>query len=346
MDKKKSIIYYIFISLILLLLIQLTIPSIKVILHFVKQISFPIIVGFLFAFLIYPLAKMFNKKIDYKKSVILSFLIFIFLLILLFSIILPNLYRQLIIILTNMPMLIDKFEQQITSILKKDFNYISNYFQINLEEYLKNKIVMLEEVAVNSLKSVVKIIFNFVLSLIISAYILVDFDKIIIWLKAKTIKKPKIRFFLKRMKDLMYSYISGSILVSLIMFITSSILFEIIGLDYAFFLGFIFALTNFIPYVGPYIGGIFVVIAGMIISLKKALFSLLIVFLLQLIESNYITPKIQSRMLKIKPFYLIISVIILGELLGIFGMVISIPLVVFFQTIFDVFLSRKNIIKN
>ncbi len=139
MDKKKSIIYYIFISLILLLLIQLTIPSIKVILHFVKQISFPIIVGFLFAFLIYPLAKMFNKKIDYKKSVILSFLIFIFLLILLFSIILPNLYRQLIIILTNMPMLIDKFEQQITSILKKDFNYISNYFQINLEEYLKNK---------------------------------------------------------------------------------------------------------------------------------------------------------------------------------------------------------------
>lgn len=140
-----------------------------------------------------------------------------------------------------------------------------------------------------------------------------------------------------QIKTLIQRYLSGLFIEAVIMATMNSIGLLILGIDYAILLGIIGALLNVIPY----IGGIVAVALPMIIALATktspwvAIYVLAIYYFIQLIDNNYIVPKIVASKVKINALVSIIVVLAFGALWGIPGMFISIPLIAIIKLIFD-----------
>ena len=342
MDNKNQKLFRILLVLLILILFNICLLEYISILKQLFILLLPVLFGFTFAFILHPFVKVLRNKFNHKIAVFLVFTLFLILMISIFGFVLPVVFKEMVKFFEQIPNIVENFDVGSNKFIGKVLDFIQKH--IDIDKMLEDKLMRLEEVGVNFIKSFFSIILIFVLSVIITAYILVDFDNIVAWLKNKTSeeKYKKLRICLIRMKELMYSYFTGVLLVLMFMFVASSLSFRIIGLEYYIVMGLLFAICNVIPYVGPYIGGAFAVISGLMISYKVSILALMIVVGLQLFENYILTPKIQSKKLKIKPFYLLLTVIIMGKLLGIIGMLISIPILSLFQTIFDIFVLKKE----
>ncbi len=111
----------------------------------------------------------------------------------------------------------------------------------------------------------------------------------------------------------------------------------ILGIEYALIIGIFGALLNMIPY----IGGIVAVAMPMMVALVTkttpmyAIYVLAAYYFIQLIDNNYIVPKIVASKVKINAFFSIIVVIAGNALWGIPGMFLSIPLLAIVKLICD-----------
>ncbi|MBS4199763.1 AI-2E family transporter [Bacillus sp. FJAT-49732] len=132
--------------------------------------------------------------------------------------------------------------------------------------------------------------------------------------------------FLDAVNESLGGYIRGQILVCAIIGVAAAITFGIIGIRYPILLGIIIAITNVIPYFGPLIGAFPVVAIALMSSVKLAIIAGVIVFVLQFIEGNILSPYIVGKSLHMHPLFIIAALIIGGEAFGIIGMIVSVPI--------------------
>lgn len=118
----------------------------------------------------------------------------------------------------------------------------------------------------------------------------------------------------------------GVIVVMLILSLVSSLCFMILGIEYSLIFGLIIGITDIIPYIGSYIGGGIVVIFVLVSKPSLVISVLIVIVILQFLESNFLVPKVQSKTLNTHPLLVLLSVAIFGELFGIFGMIIAVPI--------------------
>ncbi|WP_432707034.1 AI-2E family transporter [Gottfriedia acidiceleris] len=121
------------------------------------------------------------------------------------------------------------------------------------------------------------------------------------------------------------SYIQGQTIVCIFVGIGTFIGYSIIGIPNALILALVAAITNIIPYFGPFIGGAPAVIVAALISPKLALFVVLIIVIVQQIDSNLISPYIMGKKLNIHPLTIILLLLFAGNFAGVLGMVLAVP---------------------
>ncbi|TSI02666.1 AI-2E family transporter [Lysinibacillus sp. BW-2-10] len=130
---------------------------------------------------------------------------------------------------------------------------------------------------------------------------------------------------MKEMDKQVSSYIQGQILVSICIGAMMTIGFVIIGLDYAFLLGFLAMITSVVPYLGPVIA-ITPAIVIAIVSSPFMLVKLIIVWtIVQLVEGKFITPNIMGKSLSVHPITIIFVLLTAGSLFGVAGVILGIP---------------------
>ncbi|MBA3647433.1 MAG: AI-2E family transporter [Chitinophagales bacterium] len=137
-------------------------------------------------------------------------------------------------------------------------------------------------------------------------------------------------------KGLIHNYLVGLLIEAGIVATLNSIALMILGIKYAILLGIIGALLNIIPY----IGGIIAVSLPMTMALitKPPSYALLVLgsyMIIQLIDNNFLVPKIVASKVKINAIVSIVVVFIGNDLWGIPGMFLSIPLTAIIKVIFD-----------
>lgn len=138
-------------------------------------------------------------------------------------------------------------------------------------------------------------------------------------------------------RTIIQSYIVGLFIELLIVAVLNSVALLLLGIEYAIILGVIGAFLNLVPY----LGGIVAVALPMLIAFvtKDSIFSplmvLLVYTLIQLIDNNFIVPKVVAKRVEINALVSIIVVIIGGMLWGIPGMFLSIPMTAIIKVIFD-----------
>jgi putative permease len=137
-------------------------------------------------------------------------------------------------------------------------------------------------------------------------------------------------------------YIRGKVLHVIIITMVNTVAFLLLGLNYAFLLGFGVGLSVVIPYVGAVIITIPVVLVSVFqFGFGTYLLSILAVYLIiQLLDSNVLTPMLFSKATNLDAFSILAAIFIFGGLWGFWGVFFSIPLATFIRTIFIYWPSR------
>jgi predicted PurR-regulated permease PerM len=144
-------------------------------------------------------------------------------------------------------------------------------------------------------------------------------------------------------KTVVQRYLLGLIIEAAIIATLDASALLILGIDYAILLGIIAAFLNMIPY----IGGIVAVALPMMVALAtkesawSAVYVLIVYYIIQLFDNNYVVPKIVASKVKINALFSIIVVLVGNMLWGIPGMFLSIPLLAIVKLIFDHIESLK-----
>lgn len=147
-------------------------------------------------------------------------------------------------------------------------------------------------------------------------------------------KRAHIDDVLSEIDETIGDYIRGQITVSFIVGICLFIGYSIIGLDYAAVLAIVAMLTNFIPYLGPFIAVIPALIVALTISSSMVLKVILVTLVVQMIEGNVITPHIIGRKLEVHPLTIIVLLLFAGSLAGVAGIILAVPVYAVIKVIY------------
>lgn len=149
-------------------------------------------------------------------------------------------------------------------------------------------------------------------------------------------QKPLVDDAMHQTQKLIQSYLIGLLLEIALVTVMNSIGLLIIGVQYAVLLAFIGALLNLIPYLGAVVAMVLVSsIAFATNSPTAALYTVILYAVVQLIDNNFILPKVVGSKVKINAFVSILAVLVGGAIWGIAGMFLAIPLVAIAKVMFD-----------
>ena len=125
----------------------------------------------------------------------------------------------------------------------------------------------------------------------------------------------------------LFTFISGKGLDSLINFTAVTAILLILGVPYALLLGLIAGLANFIPYLGSLFAVLFIALITLITGgPTQAFWTLIFLLMFQQTDANFIEPKIMSHHLKISPALVVFSIIVGGAYFGLIGMFLAVPI--------------------
>lgn len=146
-----------------------------------------------------------------------------------------------------------------------------------------------------------------------------------------------VRGVIQEIRYVVQHYITGLLTETSIVGILNILGLLLIGAPYAFLLGLIAAILNLIPYIG---GLIAVFLTSLITftntgSITTALWAIIVFMIVQLIDNNFLVPRIIASRVKLNALISIVGVLIGGALCGISGMFLSIPVIAICKVIFD-----------
>ncbi len=307
-------------------------------LHIAEDIIIPIIYSTIIAIVLTPVVNfLVRKKINRTLAITITISILIALILSLIVL----LSSQASIFSDSFPALLDKFDlllQQTVAWTSSTFNVspdkINSWIDdVNVHLISESKTMIGQTLAsIGNLLVVLVLIPVYVFMILYYQPLLLNFiHKVFSYSKQKSVNEV-----LTATKGIIQSYLVGLLLEASIVATLNAISLMIIGIDYAILLGVLGAILNVIPY----LGGIITLTLTMLIALAtKTPFHALMVMItfltVQIIDNNYLVPKVVASKVRINALMSIIVVIIGGALWGINGMFLSIPIVAIIKVIFD-----------
>ena len=152
--------------------------------------------------------------------------------------------------------------------------------------------------------------------------------------------RDDIEYLLDQLDSTLYGFISGTLWLSLLLFVVSIIGFSIIGLKAPILIAFVCVITNLIPYIGPYMGAAVAGAIGFTQSPLIGILTLAFILVVQIVDGEILNPLVMSKKMNLSPITIIISLLVFEYLFGIIGMVIATPIVAILKVIY-VFLDEK-----
>lgn len=353
MKSYKKLYYLLFICILTITIyfIFLSMPYLKQIVSFLINLLVPFLIGFIISFILYPLINfLVKKKMSRKVAVAVISIAFIGIVVTLMIVIVPMLAKELTNTLDSIPKIASDIRYVIDKITDKlhldDLDFMPSEKEI-ISMLNKNITKFLSRI-LGIMQKTISYIISIVLGFILSIYFMLDFDKILNFVKRWCLDKneDKLLVLLREIRDTMMAYIRGVLCVSLLLMISSTIFLTILKVDFALLLGIIIGVTDIIPYFGPYIGGGIAVLVAFTKSYKVAIITAVFVVLQQMVEAWFISPKIQSKNIKTHPILVMLSLLFFGKLLGIFGMIIAVPILAVLQAFFRVYFCYQKEEKN
>ncbi len=309
------------------------------ILYIAKGIIIPVVFAIIIAIVLHPAVNFFvRKKINRVVGIVITIFISFLVIAAFGALIISQVGR----FSESLPVLIDKF----TGMLDQSINWASGYFDIKpqkINEWIartQGDIINSSSAAIGQTLAILGggLVVLFLLPVYI--FLILLYHPILIEFIHRLFgssDQVKVSKIVSQIKNVIQQYLIGLGFEAAIMAVLNTSALLIIGIEYAFLLGIIGALVNVIPY----IGGLVAVALPMIVALATkssawyALYVLAAFYVIQLIDNNYIVPKIVASKVKINALFSIIAVFTGNALWGIPGMFLSIPVLAIIKLICD-----------
>lgn len=320
------------IRIILLLLLIAIVFLIYVIWDKIMDVAYPFMISIFIAYLLNPIVCVMEKKgIKRSVGIIIIYVTFIVFFLFICFYMVPVIVKDIGKLISNMPGYSTKFRDTILFFQDK---YSNSGLPAGIKNALNNNIQKLEDYVTLSLESMIAAavlllskIFSIALIPILLYYFLKDFRQIKERIKLLIPRKyrNKVARIGASIDDIFGSYVRSQIILSLITAVMTAIGLLILKIDFALIIGIINGITNIIPYFGPIIGAIPAVLVALLQSPMKALYTIIVIIIIQQIESDIICPKITADSVGLHPVTVILALVIGGELFGIAGLLLGVP---------------------
>lgn len=299
------------------------------------EVIFPFLLAFAIAYALYPFVEKL-RNLGFPKWLSVGLVIFIVLSILVVTLIVfvPMLYDQIVLFLSN----ISAFMTDISSRYELDLGVLQTSFTEISTDLIKNLSKYLSDGAINIVNTSINVLSTFIITAIVSVYILWDMDKIREYIEKK-LKKRKNRSFdyVKNLDSGISGYFTGLGLNILIQLIEYTLVFRLIGHPNYLILGILASITTIIPYFGGLIINIVACLIASVVSTKLFILTLIVCLVCPQIDGYVIGPKVYGKTNQLHPLINIFAVFAGGILGGFWGIVISLPVAIIILTTYRFF---------
>ena len=326
----------------------------------------PFLAGLLISYILFMPCKKIENAISKSKwkflkkrarglSVILTYIIFVLIIIIIINCIFPVLKESVVELVGNIPgyyeNIVNKYKElPEDSVLKNDIikDKMTELSNIDIKQFLSIN----NEKIIEYVKNIINIfsgIFDVFVSIIVSVYILLQRTVIMRFLRrfARAIFKKNtyeaVNKYFTKANEVFFTFISSQLLDAVIVGILTTVAMLIIKVKYAPLIGFTIGLFNMIPYIGAIVAvGIGILITFITGGLGKAIAMAVVAIILQQIDANIINPKIIGVSLEVSPLLVIFSVTVGGAYFGIMGMFLGVPIAVVIKTVLNDWIDNRN----
>jgi len=304
------------------------------VLWFIGDVLMPFLLGGAIAYFLDPVADRLERMgltraLATALITVVGLLIFVAMALL----VMPTLIKQAVSLVQTAPQLFQDFTTFLTTrfpALLDETSTLSTSLA-SIGETIQERGGELLQTAVASFASLLNIVILFVIVPVVAVYLLLDWDRMIAAIDRLVPRDhvATVRKLAGEIDQTLASFIRGMGTVCLILGTYYAIALMMVGLQFGLVVGFIAGLVTFIPYLGALLGGA--------LAIGLALFQfwgdwlsigmVAGVFVLgQVIEGNFLTPKLVGDSVGLHPVWLILSLSVFGTLFGFVGMLIAVPL--------------------
>ena len=236
-----------------------------------------------------------------------------------------------------------EIEETAMSLYAQGVSYIEEWIQNSFTPSMQDAMGYIS-IGVMSTVSFFK---NFFIGLIVAVYLLSGKEKFLSQMTRCTYALFGARWgnviteYARYANQVFIGFISGKLLDSLIIFLISVVVLNIMNMPYAMLVSVIIGVTNIIPFFGPFIGAIPSFIIILINSPIQSLYFLIFVLALQQFDGNILGPKILGNSTGLPSFWVLFAILLFGGLFGFIGMLIGVPVFAVLTHIFKDILNRR-----
>ncbi len=330
----------------------------------------PLIIGLVLAYIMHPIVDLFEGKV-FKKiknkttrrnlSITVTIAIIVGLIVTLISIIIPELLTSIKSIIVHLPSYLNDLEGIIRNWIADsavEEQVMANYD--NILSAITNGLNDIALPAVNSainnlgagVMAVARGILNWLIGFVFAVYILANTksfgagSKKVLYSLFDNNAVNDFLVELRHINKVFVNFMIGKVTDSSIILLTTFLFLLICGFPYPLLIAVIIGLTDLIPYFGPYIGTVPSAILICFVNPVKAVIFVLFIIVLQQIDANLITPRIQSNATGLPSFWVLFAITLFGGLFNIVGLLIGVPVfTIIYELVRDLInkkLAKKN----
>ena len=319
---------------------MISLIAITYIFYIGSNILVPILLGFIFAVLVLPIVHFLDHKLHFPNVLSSTIAVIIFVTFIL------GIFAFLSYQINDIVNDFAEIGKAITVFIDKIQHYIRTTFHISLWEQRKYIDDMTQDSVTKgpytigtALLSITDTILNIALIPIYTFLILLYRNHFILFL-TKLFRKEyhaKLQEILTQIKETVQGYVLGLIIEMITVSVLTSIGLYFIGVKYIILLGLITGILNLIPYIGILVAGVLTIISSLSATTEISLVLGVIIvnIIVQIIDNNILVPMIINTKVQINAFVSIIGIIIGGQIAGIAGMFLAIPILAIIKIIFD-----------
>ncbi len=319
--------------------------------RFIGIIS-PVFIGFGIAYLLNQPVKYLTDKFKMKQNMSVGIVILLLIIFIVFSssFVLPILAQNIMALIKTLPSSVDSMTK-----VFEEMNIGGSVFKKFIEENankITETIAAISNFILSNMSNMLaysgKVFMNTFIGIVLAIYMLLDKQNIVMGAKKITAilfgkaRENKISMLAGKANYVFAHFIMGLILEAVFVGVIAFIGFYFMKIPYALMLSIVIFFTNMIPYIGPFIGLAPAVMVALMHKPITAIYVIIFITILQQIDANIIGPKIMGNFIGLKPMWIIISILIGGNLFGFLGMLLAIPTAAFIKIVLDEILDDYN----
>ena len=296
----------------------------------VSSIITPIIVAYVFYYMLNPFVNFLEKKMSRFIASLLAIFVGIITILIVIIGVVPIIVEQTQNLITALPRYIEVVKGYLETYSDNAYvqvvvEYVNNNLNVSkISEKLVSVATSIAQGVVSSISSTASVLVTMPFVLFFLLKDASHFNKFVISLLPKKFEQP-VAETIDEIDDKVGSYIQGQMLVSLCIGVMLFIGYNIIGLHYAFSLATIAAFLSIVPYLGPVIAITPAMLVAASTSWIMVLKMLVVWGIVQFLEGNIISPNIMGRSMNMHPLTVIFVILIGVNIAGVVGAILGIP---------------------